>query len=636
YGYAQARTPNLDALARRGLRFEEALASVPLTLPSHATLLSGLEPPHHGVHDNGTYVFPPDRDTLAGLLKAQGYATGAFVAAYVLDRRFGLARGFDLYDDRIERRSEGGSVLESERSCDAVVEAARSWIGQQQGPFLAWLHFYEPHAPYDPVSPYGEASPGRPYDGEVAHADACFGRALATAEARARGKLVVVVVGDHGEGLGDHGERTHGFFIYQSTLKVPFLLSAPGVRAEARAGPVRTADLVPTLLGLVAPPAAKPPSFDGTDLLAGPSPREAYAETVYPQTLGWAPLHAFRSGSLKLIEAPRPELFDLASDPAETRDLSAERPREVERLRAALQALRSGERASARAADAETAERLRALGYVGAAAPVIASGPSKDPKDALVLWTAFEEALGAEARGDREAAIRGLRALLAREPGNVSFRRSLSTALRKGGRLAEAVAVLGPDDDRDPVAAHERAVALAEAGRVAEAIVAEQKAIALNPLLPEPLNHLGVLEARQGRLPEALGAFERALELDPNNAQAWCNKGNALQGLGRPGEAASAYRMALNLAPRSVDARNGLGVQAVAAGDLALAARLFREVLEIQPAHVDAALNLAVVEAQSGQSIAARARLIALLRTNPEPGVRRKAEGLLAVLGTRP
>ncbi len=636
YGYAQARTPNLDALARRGVRFEEALASVPLTLPSHATLLSGLEPPHHGVHDNGTYVFPADRETLASLLKARGYATGAFVAAYVLDRRFGLARGFDHYDDRIERRSEGGSILESERGCDAVVQAAHSWMRQQKGPFLAWLHFYEPHAPYDPPPPYRQASLGQPYDGEVAHADACVGQALAAAEAQAAGRLVVAVIGDHGEGLGDHGERSHGFFLYQSTLRVPFLLAGPGVKPEVRPGLARTADLVPTLLGLVAALRAKLPRFDGDDLLTGPSRGEAYAETIYPQTLGWAPLHAFRSGSLKLIEAPRPELFDLTADPAERQDLSRQRPRDVERLRAALGALRRGERDSAAAADAEVAERLRALGYVSASVGGTALGSGKDPKDALPLWTAFEDSLWADARGDRAATIRGLQALLAQEPENGVFRRSLSTALRKSGRSAEALMVLGPDADRDPVAAHERAVALAELGRVAEAIVAERKAIALNPLLPEPQNHLGVLEARRGRPREALVAFERALELDPNNAQAWCNQANALNGLGRRAEAERAYRMALRLAPRSVDAQNGLGVQAVEAGDLSTAARLFRQVLEIQPAHPDAALNLAFVEAQSGQPAAARARLIALLRTKPEPGVRQKAEGLLTALGARP
>ena len=176
YGGDASLTPNMNALAGQGAVFEEALASVPLTLPSHATILSGLEPPHHGVHDNGTYVFPGDRETLATLLKARGYATAAFIGAYVLDRRFGLARGFDVYDDAIERRDTGGSVLESERRGDVVVAAAQAWIERQGGPFFAWVHLYDPHAPYDPPSPHRERLAARPYDGEVAFADECFGR----------------------------------------------------------------------------------------------------------------------------------------------------------------------------------------------------------------------------------------------------------------------------------------------------------------------------------------------------------------------------------------------------------------------------------------------------------------------------
>src|SRR5688572_5958716 len=173
YGGRGGLTPNLDALAARGAVFEEALASVPLTLPSHATILSGLEPPHHGVRDNGTYVFPEGRETLATRLQSAGYATGAFVAAYVLDRRFGLARGFARYDDAIDRRQEGASVLESERRCESVVAAAEEWIGAQRGPYFAWVHLYDPHAPYDPPPPFREKHAGALYDGEVAYTDAC-------------------------------------------------------------------------------------------------------------------------------------------------------------------------------------------------------------------------------------------------------------------------------------------------------------------------------------------------------------------------------------------------------------------------------------------------------------------------------
>ncbi|HEY8148152.1 MAG TPA: sulfatase, partial [Vicinamibacteria bacterium] len=252
YGAKTGATPHLDALAARGTVFDEALASVPLTLPSHASLLSGLEPPHHGLHANGRSIFPADRPTLATVLQGRGYATAAFVAAYVLDRRFGLDRGFDLYDDRIERRTTGTSVLESERPCTVVAAAAEEWISRQQGPFFAWVHFYEPHAPYDPPSPYREQQAGRPYDGEIAAADACLGRVVAAAEARARGRLVVVATGDHGEALGDHGELTHGFFVYQSTLRVPLIIAGAGVPVAHRTSLAREVDVLPTILARVA------------------------------------------------------------------------------------------------------------------------------------------------------------------------------------------------------------------------------------------------------------------------------------------------------------------------------------------------------------------------------------------------
>jgi len=632
YGAGPGRTPTLDALAAEGVVVEDAWASVPLTLPSHATILSGLEPPHHGVHDNGTYVFPPEPPTLATLLGARGYATGAFVGAYVLDRRFGLARGFAQYDDAIERRTSGASVLESERRAETVTSAAVSWIKAQTGPFLAWVHLYDPHAPYDPPSPFRERFEGRPYEGEIAYVDASLAPLLAAARERAGDRLVVLVTADHGEGLGDHGERTHGFFVYGATLRVPLILAGAGVpRAEKRAGPARSADILPTLLALagIAPPAGLP----GSDLLRGPRPREAYAETLYPQTLGWAPLRAFRSGSLRLIEAPRPELYDLSDDPGETRDRFAERPQEAERLRAALAAVRAGEReAAAGPADAATTERLRALGYVAGAMPGAVAADAKDPKDALPLWQRLEEANWAAARGDHAAAVPVLRALLAEEPGNVAFKRALSASLRGLGRAREAAELLGSADG-DATAWHERALALTEAGQIDEAIRSEDRARALNPLLPEVHNHIGVLQARKGRLIEALGAFDEAVRLDPNNVRAHTNRANALRSMGRVSEAREAYLSATRIAPEDADALNGLGVLAVQGGATDEAVQLFRRVLARDPSHAEARLNLAVAEARAGRPDAARIELEQILRGPGSSDVKDRARRFLRDLG---
>ena len=632
YGDREAETPAIDALAARGVLFEEAVASVPLTLPSHSTILSGLEPPHHGVRGNGTYAFPADRQTLATVLKGHGYATGAFVAAYVLDRRFGLARGFDDYDDRIERRTEGG-LLESERRCEEVVGAAASWVRRQSGPFLAWAHFYEPHAPYDPPSPFRERHPGRPYDGEVAAADACLGRLIALAEEARPERLIVAMLADHGEGMGEHGERTHGLFVYQSTLRVPFVLAGPGVPKGRRRGElVRGVDVTPTLLGLLGVPV--PPGLDGRDVLAAGAPADAYAEALYPASFGWAPLRSLRSGPLKLIEAPRPELYDLVSDPHESRDLLAARPADAERLKARLARLREGEKDGSRRLDAEAAERLQALGYV-ASSSASTSTSQRDPKDAVDLWRLFEDASTAEARGDRATALAAFAELVSRDPGNVAFRRSQASALRRAGRVREAVEALGelvriaPSDAQ---AWHERAVALDEAGRRQEALAAEEHAASLDPAAPEAWNHLGILQAGARRGEAALAAFARACELDPTNARSWTNRGNALRSLQRAAEAREAYERGAALAPRDPDPLNGLGVLAVQAGDLEAAQSLFGRVLALDPGHAEASLNMAVVEAQRGDTARARTRLRELIASSRDPELRNRAREFLRSL----
>lgn len=634
YGAKTGATPHLDALAQRGAVFEEAVASVPLTLPSHATLLSGLEPPHHGLHANGRAAFPPDRPTLATLLAGRGYATAAFVAAYVLDRRFGLGRGFDSYDDRIERRQQGASVLESERACSAVSAAAEEWIARQQGPFLAWVHFYEPHAPYDPPAPYREQQAGRPYDGEVAAADGCVGRVVAAAQVRAGRKLLIAVTADHGEALGDHGELTHGFFVYQPTLRVPLVIAGPGIGASRRPGLARTVDLMPTILARLDVPV--PNGLDGGDLLGPPRASESYAETLYPETLGWSGLRALRVGALKYIDAPRPELYDVGADPGETRNLVTTRPADVERLRRGLEALRATERAALPAADdPEVAEKLRALGYVSAPAASTARGPRRDPKDALGSWRLFEDALWADARGEHAHAAAALRDLVRREPGNPAFVQALAAALRASGQAAEAARALGGLETiapSDPVAWHERALALDAAGDLEEAMRSERRAIALDPSLPEPHNHLGSLLARRGRAAEALDEFTRATSLDENNAGAWTNCANALRALGRRDQAAGAYQTAARLAPHDPGPVNGLGVLAVEAGDFNRGAALFRQALEIDPEYHEARLNLAVAEVRRGNPDAARSALTELLRRRPQGDTAAKATAFLREL----
>jgi tetratricopeptide (TPR) repeat protein len=344
-----------------------------------------------------------------------------------------------------------------------------------------------------------------------------------------------------------------------------------------------------------------------------------------------------RQGRWKLIQAPRSELYDLASDPGETRNLLAERPREAARLREALRAFRDNDQPATTATpEPEVAERLRALGYAGLApAPVPEGTLLEDPKDTVELWHAFEEATWAEARGDRDTAVARLRDLVAREPGNPVFRRSLAGALRRAGRGAEAVAVLAEVEGvaaQDPAAWHERALALDVTGRLAEAARSEAQAIALNPRLPEPYNHLGVLEARRGRPLDGLNALDAAIRLDPNNAHAWNNRGNVLRALGRRRESAQAYQRAVELAPRDADPLNGLGVLAVEERDWGAAVAAFSRVIEIDPGYAEAYLNLAVAEAGRGRTDVARALVRDLLARRPDSALSRRAQAFLSEL----
>lgn len=632
YGSRAGLTPALDQLAARGWLFEDVVAAVPLTLPSHATILSGLDPYHHGVRNNGTYMFPDVTPTLATILKARGHATAAFVSAVVLDRRYGLARGFDVYDDRIARVAQGRSVLESERPCDAVVANATEWIRAQGGPFVAWVHFYEPHAPYAP--PADLAVPGRsPYDAEVAAADRCLGRLTGVAEASRPNRLVTAVTSDHGEGLGEHGESTHGLFVYQSTISVPMVISGPGVAVGKRqAGVTRSADLLPTLLGVLG--IEGPAGLDGRNLLKDTGGREAYAESDYATGFGWAPVRSWRIGSLKLVDAPRPELYDLAADPAETADLSGSRPAEVERLRSVLKsALASEVKGAQTNAGPDNEERLRSLGYVAATSRrAEAAGAAIDPKDAAPLLRGFEQAMEAETRGDFNTSARRLAELIRKDAANVTFHRSLAAALRRARRGYEALRILDIAEKLDPKSAplaHDRALVLDELGKGVQAIESERRAIELDPAFVEAHDHLATLHAAAGHFDLAREAVETALRLDPNHARAWANRGNIARAMSQGDEAARSYARALELSPDLAEALNGSGVLAVEAGQLDRAAELFARALANDVSLHEARLNLAVTEFQRGHA----ARAITLAKeaaaSTQDSALRAKARAFL-------
>jgi arylsulfatase A-like enzyme/tetratricopeptide (TPR) repeat protein len=664
YGDAQAATPTLDRLAREGLRFDAATANAPLTLVSHSSLLSGLLPPHHGLRNNGAGAFPTDRATLATVLSAAGFDTGAFVAAFVLDRRFGLGRGFDTYDDEIEREPGAPSTLEAERRGDVVIDRALAWLqakspaaSEGSKPFFLWVHLYDPHAPYAPPPPFSERFAADPYRGEIAFADAQVGRLLKDLDRRGlSGSTLVAVAADHGEGLGEHGEATHGMLIYESTLAVPLLLRGPGLGPRTIAAPVGLCDLGPTLAGLLGhpfPPPEAGKALDGRDLSEPlrqgrePARGEIYAETRYPEIFGWSPLSMLRRRDTKYISAPRPELYDLARDPGERRNLLDPRtPGSLGQgggFAARLAEIEAGAvQAAPPPVDAETAARLASLGYVAGGnrgAPTRPGNERPDPKDRIELFQRFEAAALALRSGQASRAIPELRALAAADPGNATFRSRLAQALRESGRPAEAIPVLREAAlaaPADPDVWYDLAVALQGIGRAAEAQTAIERAIQLDDSRPDPHNTLGLLMLGERRVDEARRQFERAVAIDPRNSVALNNLGNALRSLGRPAEAEGAYRRAIAAAPRYAEPWNGLGALLVEANRPREAIDCFDRARGLAPGNLETLINRGIALELAGDRNGAAAsyrEFLAAAGGGPAwTEQRRAAEQLLARL----
>jgi len=461
YGDENARTPVVDALARGGVLVEDAVSSVPLTLPSHATILTGRYPPRLGVHDNGLDRLGPGPSTLPESLRAHGYATAAFVGAFVLDARFGLDRGFDHYDFEVSEAGYHPQMTEfNERQADAVTDSTLAWLdrhvtGDPGRPFFTWVHYFDPHLPY--MSPLQSLSDlrGRPYDAEIAYADQQLGRIVAWLDRRGlRDRTLVVVTADHGESLGEHRENTHGMFVYDATLHVPLVLSCPALFE----GPLKIADRVVGLVDIRATiedllGVASGAGGDGVSLLdAAPPERAIYIETEGPLRMaGCSPLRGVRTHTAKFIEAPEPEYYDLEHDPAELRNLYASSPQLVAPLRAQLEATLAGEAAPAtpqRRLSEDERTRLRSLGYTFSPAKAD-SGALPDPKWQIAIFNDGMEAEALYGQGQYEAAAKLARKVTGSCPECMNAVRVLAFSEMRLGRADDAVAILREAVERD-------------------------------------------------------------------------------------------------------------------------------------------------------------------------------------------
>ena len=525
-------TPAIDALAREGFALPTVVSPVPLTLPAHASLLTGFLPRRHGVRDNGQ-VLGAAPATLAEHLRGQGYATGAFVSGYPLRALFGLDRGFDRYDDTLPVGAEGWL----ERKATDTTAAALAWLGRAPRPFFLWVHYYDPHDPYTPPRAYWRPGPRGAYDGEVSYVDHAIGALRASLPEADRGRLLTVFTADHAESLGEHREQAHGFFVYDTTVVVPAVLHFPGRVAAARSDhPARLVDLLPTVLDLAGlPPLA---GIDGTSLrpvMAGRrrAAEPAYVETRQPwTTYGWSPLAAVRHAGWKYVAAPQPELYDLARDPGETRNRAPElRARAADMAALVARFEQQPAAAAERSGDPQVLESLRALGYVGGP-PAAADAPPglADPKDRLAERDLLMRGEALLRGGDHDGALRQFDAVLRSDRRNRFALLRSGIALLKKGDARAAAARLRAAVEGDPGQAETHyalADALTRAGDNAAAVPEWMETVRLQPRRTAAWSNLGTALGRMGRLEDAARAFAEAVRLEPGNPQLRANLGAA-------------------------------------------------------------------------------------------------------------
>jgi choline-sulfatase len=633
YGDKEAETPVLDGLAGRGTRFAVAVAHVPLTTPSHASILTGLTPLRHGIRDNGRFALPEGIPTLAGLLHQAGYRTAAFVSGFPLDRRFGLGRGFDTYDDRLPHGDDPRRAAYVERRADATTEAALRWLAGAAAspapPWLLWVHYFDPHAPYEPPGELAARFAQRPYDGEVAFVDGQLGRLLRGLEEKGlAASTLVLVTSDHGESLGEHGEETHGVFVYDSTVRVPWIMAGPGVpRGRVATTVARGIDVTPTLLDLVGQPV--PSSMEGRSLkkaMAQPLPdAPAYLESEFTSLqLGWAPLRAWRTAAFKLIDAPRPELYALEADGNEAHNRFAEEPATAAALQASLRAALAVTTPAASApADAGTAERLRGLGYLGGGGSAPATASGRDPKEGLVLLRRIERGI-AEARSDPDLAVRELTAALAEDPQMTLARRYRAIAHAQAKRFPAALADLLALEKENRTTG-EDLVLLGEClwrlDRAGDALEALDRAARLLPNSPEPLLGRARTFRSQGREEEAVRSYEEVLARVPDQPEALRGLADIALGRGELQKAAALYDKIQQQDPADLGALIKRGVVAVRAGRLPEAIGLFGRAVEIDPGQAEALLDLGGALAKSGRAAEAVPYLERALKAGPRTPV---------------
>ena len=575
YGDAQANTPNINRLAAEGTRYKTVVTAAPLTLPSHCSIMTGVYPMVHGVRDNVGYRLDASTETLAQILKRNGYATGAVVGAYVLDRSFGLATGFDYYYDHFDAAGrETVNMAELKRRGSEVADRGIGWIRRVQGrPFFAWMHFYDPHDPYDPPAPFKQQFASRPYDGEIAYVDQQLGRLFAFLnETGLSRNTIIVLTADHGESLGEHRELRHGYFIYDATDLVPLIIKPLTGKPRVVSSLTRTVDIAPIILQLLGLPKGK--------AMGAASDSEAYSETFYPLQFGWSPLRSLRVGNLKYIDAPHPELFEMDVDPKELSNRAAERPAVAAEMKNKIEMLQASSGAAAKAVyhlTPEQVEKLAKLGYLGNAdAPHGDTAKLPDPKDEIDTFYLINRA-GVEAgSGHCDRAVPVLNDVIEKAPNVIAVHTMLGRCyflLEKYDESLRAFRGLQALSPENSDASFYIAASQFKLDDLTSAEAGFEHIVALEPKRAYAHKYLGFIYQAQGKPEMAVAEFEKVIESIPDDLEAHGKLGFLLASAGRMREALPHFQKVVALNPSDGSAHYNLGLAYEKSGDQAKAAR---------------------------------------------------------------
>jgi len=642
YGFGAVETPAIDALAASGVMFEAAYSPIPLTLPAHTSIMTGTYPVQHGVRDNMAYRLPSEMDTLAEVLEGEGYRTGAFVSAFVLDSQWGLDRGFETYFDEFDTGGQvrflmGAGQEGLDRTADEVVDQAIEWLQANDGrPFFLWVHLFDPHAPYAPPEPFRTRYADDLYLGEIAFVDSQIGRLIdQLGQLGLRDQTVIGLTADHGEGLGEHGEVQHGLFIYEEAIRVPLIFSAPSNASAGvtRSEPVSLVDVAPTLLALAGAPTLAgiegqdlTPRFDPTVVV---QPRPVYSESLYGKLhYGWSELHAVIEDRYKLIDSSAPELFDLGRDPKEKANLAGELNTVYLRLHNDLAEREARWATGAQAADtgavaSETRQRLQALGYVASVRELDEDSDQllPSPRERIGVFNKTLTARAAINRGYLLEAETLLGQVVAEDAGVPEAQRMLAEVYTKQQRHREAAEVLRAAIPLSPSDAESHlllADALAAVGDLDGAELALETALGFVDPSADIQLALGSTRARKGDLPGAASAFEVALELNPDSEHAHSGLAQLYLGMNDMRRAREHAAASLALDPAMPRAHFVLAEVARREGDIGVATEEYEAELANEPGNVLARFNLAMAYRETGRAAEELGALNEVVRRAPE------------------